>query len=155
MAKQRKIIDNSRNKTMQSGLRTASSTVSQSILNNSCKWYWVRTILVMRLNLTTQLYGICEGNKKSNIRKVWLVDGFSRLWLQSSYVQMADWKNMIKIFIIGQSLLYTLWAKMQRYYLVVDPTKSRQGTEQTRTFDPSYESADCWSADTVIISLSE
>ena len=77
----------------------------------------------MRLNLTTQLYGICEGNKKSNIRKVWLVDGFSRLWLQSSYVQMEYYG--------------------ERYYLVVDPTKSRQGIEQTRTFDSTNEGADC------------
>ena len=27
-----------------------------------------------------------------------------------------------------------------------DTTESRQGTEQTRTFDPTNNSADCWSA---------
>ena len=28
----------------------------------------------------------------------------------------------------------------------VKPIESRHGTEQTRTFDPSNESADCWAA---------
>ena len=29
---------------------------------------------------------------------------------------------------------------------MVETTESRQGTEQTRTFDLDNESADCWSA---------